>query len=142
MMSSAETISRALGGKRSGKNWLCRCPAHNDRNPSLSVTDGSNGKLLVKCWSGCDGRDVLTALRARGLLGDNIGAEQAQKFSNHHKTHDIAGDNSALEWSARAENIWRATIPIIGTPAETYLRGRGCIIPDCTDLRFLPARKS
>jgi hypothetical protein len=35
----AAEIAKALGGKKSGKGYSCRCPAHNDKSPSLSVTD-------------------------------------------------------------------------------------------------------
>jgi putative DNA primase/helicase len=33
---------------------MARCPAHNDPDPSLSIRDGDNGKLLVRCHAGCD----------------------------------------------------------------------------------------
>ena len=42
------------------------CPAHDDRNPSYSVTD-KNGKILVKCWAGCTQEEVISALRGMGL---------------------------------------------------------------------------
>ena len=42
------------------------CPAHDDRNPSLSVSD-KNGKILVKCWAGCTQEEVIGALRYLGL---------------------------------------------------------------------------
>lgn len=43
-----------------------------------------------------------------------------------------------LEWSHKAEAIWRRTVPVRGTHAETYLRHRGCVLPPSdSDLRFL-----
>ena len=42
------------------------CPAHDDRNPSFSVSD-KNGKILVKCWAGCSQEEVIGALRGMGL---------------------------------------------------------------------------
>jgi hypothetical protein len=43
-----------------------------------------------------------------------------------------------LEWSDRAESIWRRTLPLRGTLAETYLLYRGCILPPADgDLRYL-----
>ena len=42
------------------------CPAHDDRNPSLSVSD-KNGKILVHCWAGCTQEEVIGALRDLGL---------------------------------------------------------------------------
>jgi putative DNA primase/helicase len=42
-------------------------PAHDDREPSLSISAGKNGKVLVRCHAGCDQRDVIAALQRRGL---------------------------------------------------------------------------
>ena len=46
--------------------FIACCPAHNDRNPSLAVSD-VGGKILVKCFSGCDQDSVIGALRDSGL---------------------------------------------------------------------------
>ena len=64
---TAETIAKALGGHRAGATWMARCPAHEDREPSLSISAGKDGKVLVRCHAGCDQRDVIAALRERGL---------------------------------------------------------------------------
>ena len=37
---TAETIATALGGRKTGSGWMVCCPAHDDRRPSLSVSDG------------------------------------------------------------------------------------------------------
>ncbi len=42
------------------------CPAHDDRDPSLSV-DARGEKILVHCHAGCSQRAVIEALRTRGL---------------------------------------------------------------------------
>ncbi len=68
-MTGAREICTALGGRWHGGSGLAYCPAHpNTKTPALSLKDGSDGKLLVHCFAGCDGADVLAALRARGLL--------------------------------------------------------------------------
>jgi putative DNA primase/helicase len=64
---TAESIAKALGGHRAGATWMARCPAHEDRVPSLSISSGINGKVLVRCHAGCDQRDVIVILRQRGL---------------------------------------------------------------------------
>ena len=50
---------------------LCRIAAfvfrRDDREPSLTVTDSKCGKVLVRCHAGCDQRDVIAALKGRGL---------------------------------------------------------------------------
>ncbi len=64
---TAETIAKALGGRKAGGAWMACCPAHDDREPSLSIIDGNGGKVLVRCHAGCDQRDVIGALRSRGV---------------------------------------------------------------------------
>jgi len=63
---TAASIATALHGRRSGRGWMARCPAHQDRSPSLRITD-CDGKLLVHCYAGCTQDSVIDALRGRGL---------------------------------------------------------------------------
>ena len=46
---------------------MAPCPAHDDRKPSLSLGDASDGKALVHCHAGCDQRTVIAALGDLGL---------------------------------------------------------------------------
>lgn len=39
--------------KKSGSGYSACCPAHADENPSLSVREGCDGKILIKCFAGC-----------------------------------------------------------------------------------------
>ena len=67
-MVNAETITRLLGGaRRTGNNWLCRCPAHDDRHASLSVKDAAQGRVLVHCLGGCTNGQVIKALKNLSL---------------------------------------------------------------------------
>ena len=52
-------------GAKSGSTWMACCPAHEDRKPSLSISSGRDGKVLVRCHAGCDQRDVIAILRRR-----------------------------------------------------------------------------
>jgi CHC2 zinc finger len=63
---TADAIVRGLQAKRSGSTWMAKCPAHDDRNPSLAIRE-SQGKILLHCHAGCKQRDVIEALKARGL---------------------------------------------------------------------------
>jgi hypothetical protein len=56
-----------LGGRWSPGGGLCRCPAHEDRTPSLSIRVGRS-RLLLHCFAGCDATDILKALASAGLL--------------------------------------------------------------------------
>ena len=48
--------------RKTGSGWAACCPAHEDKRPSLSMTEAANGNVLVKCHAGCRTEDVLAAL--------------------------------------------------------------------------------
>lgn len=48
--------------QRNGNNYSARCPAHEDRNPSLSVSETQDSKLLIKCHAGCTLEDICNTL--------------------------------------------------------------------------------
>lgn len=54
--------SRGIEPRKSGAGWSARCPAHEDRNPSLSVRTGDDGRALVFCHAGCDIREITRVL--------------------------------------------------------------------------------
>src|SRR6266702_538639 len=135
----AEQIIRALGGQWHATNGTARCPAHNDRRPSLSITD-REGKILVCCHAGCSQAEVIAALRRRGLWGrGRLGAAPIAAAKQRHDTKaDEASDRQRTEMALR---IWAETQPAAGSLVETYLRARGINIPNPPSLRFHPALK-
>jgi hypothetical protein len=48
--------------RRSGMGWTARCPAHEDSSPSLSVSEGADGRVLFYCHAGCDVEAIVAAL--------------------------------------------------------------------------------
>jgi putative DNA primase/helicase len=125
---TAETIAKALCGRRAGVAWIARCPAHDDREPSLSIADARDGKVLVHCHAGCDQRDVIAALRARGAWeGTSQGAGRLLRKANRQPLAEP--DREAMKRTGAALAVWRASHLIKGTLAETYLRSRGLTIP-------------
>ncbi len=54
---------RGTEPKLSGSDWMCCCPAHEDRTPSLSIREETpGGRIFVKCFAGCQDTDVLECL--------------------------------------------------------------------------------
>ena len=136
-MMEAHSIVLALGGKWHGRYGLCRCPAHGDRSPSLSLSDGSNGRLLAKCHTGCDFADVMAALRGLGLIeggGAYVAPDRAALAER-----DAQERADAAKRAAQAERLWEEAMPIGGTGAEAYLRCRGIVGALPPTLRFHPA---
>jgi hypothetical protein len=64
---TAEAIAKALGGRKAGSGWTARCPAHDDRTPSLSIRDTDDNKVLVHCHAGCDQERAIAMLQTLGL---------------------------------------------------------------------------
>lgn len=129
----AATLAAALGGRKAGAGWTARCPAHEDRSPSLSIRD-ADGKVLICCHAGCDQRDVITALKERGLWSGAM--HRTPRRSPRRKRADPQPDQQQPERTAAALAIWQSTIPANGTAAETYLAARGLTFPLPPSLRF------
>jgi hypothetical protein len=56
-------LARLQKVRKSGpKGWIACCPAHDDQNPSLGVSLGQKGKILVHCHAGCSAEEVVQAL--------------------------------------------------------------------------------
>jgi predicted transcriptional regulator len=47
--------------KPSGKGFVCRCPAHDDKTPSLSISEHCE-KILLHCHAGCTPEAICSAL--------------------------------------------------------------------------------
>jgi hypothetical protein len=69
-MSPLEEVLAALQqfgtpARRNGVGWKAKCPAHDDRNPSLSISEGDDGRALLKCFAGCEVKDIVAELGLR-----------------------------------------------------------------------------
>ena len=124
---NAETIAKALGGRRTGGAWMARCPAHEDREPSLSITVAKGGKVLVRCHAGCEQRDVIAALRARDLWTEN--GRRPFSCSAPHAVTPRQPDHDDAKRTETALAIWQAAMPANDTLVETYLASRGLHLP-------------
>lgn len=56
------TLVRLKGVKRTSTGWTAQCPAHDDRAPSLSVREGDDGRVLLKCHAGCSAEQVVQSM--------------------------------------------------------------------------------
>lgn len=77
---TAATLLDRLDGIRRTKpgSWVARCPAHDDRGPSLSIRETDDGRVLVHCFAGCDTESVLDAV---GLTFSDLYPERL----HHHR---------------------------------------------------------
>lgn len=135
-MTDAKTLITALSGHWHGHYGTAPCPvcqpdARKDQN-ALTVAQADNGRLLAHCKrSNCAFTEIIVA--AGFGFGDfrSLGSDYIAKYTAEHRAR--------VKCKARiAERIWQDAVPISGTIAETYLKGRGinCPLPDT--LRFHP----
>lgn len=58
----AANLAELLHARKIGtKRWQARCPAHGDHSPSLAISEGREGRTLLKCWAGCSLDRILKA---------------------------------------------------------------------------------
>lgn len=92
---TASDIAKGLQAKRGQKGWMACCPAHEDRNPSLHISE-RDGKLLVKCFAGCDQSDVIAALKGRGLWPDAEQREHPPEWGRIVRTYGYTDEDGKL----------------------------------------------
>jgi putative DNA primase/helicase len=137
---SAAGVVKALGGHRAGRDWMARCPAHNDREPSLAIREGRDGRVLLKCHAGCSQFQVIGALRDRGIWTPGVASGSTrQVVTPVAQPVEEPGDN--LKRSAQTLWLWDECVGARGTLAEVYLRSRGLSLPVPDDIRFHPGLK-
>lgn len=133
---TAIEIARALGARAVGDGWMARCPAHNDKTPSLSITSAQNGKPLIFCHAGCAQAEVISSLRRLGLWTGK------RRWAIRPTSNVANGDAQADEQrSTSALAIWESAVAPESTPVETYLRHRQLRLPEGDCLRCSPKLK-
>jgi hypothetical protein len=135
-MTDAKTLTEELGGK-----WYriygvgpCPCcqPERRRDQDALTLSDGATG-LLAHCKkSGCSFRDIMAA------AGVTSGSYQPPDplAAARRRAEEQA---EAQKRAALAHSLWREALPIAGTVAEAYLRGRAITCPLPETLRFAPS---
>lgn len=131
-MSNLDQIAHTLGGaRREGQGWRTLCPVHVDNSPSLSLNVSSSGKLLVTCWSGCDRREILSAIR------DLTGQVSFSSVKRADEKKVAKPDRWVAELWQNADELSDADL------AVRYLRARGIFLKKefPKSLRFSPSCK-
>ncbi|MEA5113351.1 MAG: hypothetical protein VB050_04925 [Geobacteraceae bacterium] len=99
----AEELAKALGRYTSAPNgFMACCPAHDDKNPSLSIKDSVDGKILVHCHAGCSQDKVVTVLKAKGLWPTESPTKRVKQIvTGKYEYFDHHGN--LLYWKERVE---------------------------------------
>jgi len=81
-MNIESLLSHFDGVKETGHGrFVARCPAHDDRSPSLAIKDGDDGRVLVHCFAGCETEEVLSAigLTFADVMPERVGSDHSYK---------------------------------------------------------------
>jgi len=105
MQAQLEKLFGRLEGVRTcGKGkWQAKCPAHDDRLPSLAISEAQD-KILIHCFAGCSPSDVLNA------VGLELGDLFEGSISNGH--------GHTINWAARVKRA-RFALSLIAIYAGT-----------------------
>lgn len=133
-MTIEEFLTHFDGVKRSGNGYMALCPAHNDHNPSLSISPGKKGGIVLHCHTGCTVDKVLEAV---GLSKDDIAPPNptANEASRDPKTvvakyryKDADGKEIAIKIRKADKTFWWID-PNATRDADYYKKPKGEIPP-------------
>lgn len=56
-------IAKLTRVKAAGRGqWMARCPSHDDHTASLSIKEGADGRVLMKCHASCENTSIVSAI--------------------------------------------------------------------------------
>jgi hypothetical protein len=123
-------LSRFEGVRSRGSGkYLALCPAHSDKNPSLSIREAEQ-KILVKCWAGCETLQIVAAL---GLTMADLFSDSppspGQRLTPTPRKLDLSAvahrfELAALDRRLRAEQVLRAVATMSDEEMEDEQRDR------------------
>ncbi|MGH7954728.1 MAG: hypothetical protein ACREOZ_02080 [Gloeomargaritales cyanobacterium] len=110
-------LSLLNGVKTNGSAYKALCPAHTDRNPSLSLSVGKEQELILRCHAGCSYDDVITSLKLQ-LKPSNYTYmnENGEPVGRVSRKYDKDGNKSFYQsvpnngkWKAGSSDTFRET---------------------------------
>lgn len=100
--------------------WSARCPAHEDRMPSLSLTERS-GKILIHCHAGCETGDILAAI---GLRWVDLFADSDEWAASEAAAVSLAAHKLRRTWQISPIDFERRIIEIAIAQGELSVEDR------------------
>jgi hypothetical protein len=133
MNALARVLERVPEPKRRGQAWRARCPVHQGRSTSsLSLAEGCDGRVLVRCFAGCELAAIVESLglELRDLFEDRQGLPSRRR-TPPPIVPPATPQPPSDPWQARALEIIEASERRLWEPmgerALAYLRRRGFI---------------
>jgi hypothetical protein len=88
--------------KKQGNGWRGHCPAHKDATPSFSIGQAADGRILLKCHTGCDIDPICAALNITqaDLFPPKQTQTQGKPKYNIDRAYDYKDENGDLLFQA------------------------------------------
>lgn len=93
-------LARLKGVRRCGNGYKARCPCHDDRRASLTVSEGEDGRALLHCHASCVTEDICREL---GLTLKDLFPQAIEKRKSRGRivaTYDYRDGNGTLLFQA------------------------------------------
>lgn len=121
----SDIIRRHVKLKPRGRELVGLCPFHPEKSPSFEVNDA---KGLYHCWGCGAAGDALRFLQVKEGMSfrdayEALAGDRFPVISDEERIRRKEEDAAARAASiGEARALWNTTVPVAGTPAETYLR--------------------
>ena len=101
----SKVLERLKGVIKSGNGYKALCPAHDDHKPSLSISEGDDGRVLICCHAGCECMDILAVidLSMKDLMPDTNGVYISTTKAGNGKYYKTAKEAIASTCSYLGE---------------------------------------
>jgi hypothetical protein len=116
MSAVTKLLAKFSSVKKTSSGWTVRCPAHEDGTASLSISEGRDGRVLLKCHAGCDHKKIVAALglEERDLFDADATPTTTKKSSS---TRPATPTGKAYKSANAAQKAYERTL---GEPAAVY----------------------
>jgi len=120
-------IAEACGTwKKYSRGVMILCPCHTDKNPSCAVWPGDHA-ILVKCFAGCDSKDIVDTLRGMGFT---MSLRESDARKKRNLSQVIRAARPVIDQNSRvrtmlARALWDEAREAGASPVADYLTQRG-----------------
>ena len=122
--------------KPNGNGWRACCPAHEDQSPSLSINEGDDGRVLLKCFAGCSHDAIVGAM---GLESKDLFVPRESRNGKPHTNGKVAAKPSSKSKGTRYATAGAAVSSLtakLGNPAGQWTYHDASCKPVALVLRF------
>lgn len=91
-------------------SYMVRCPCHDDKQQSLSVTE-KNGKILINCFAGCHSHDILWAagLKESDLFNNDSPNVVSSSDKPQSVEYSYGPDLKKIRFYTKSADGWQKT---------------------------------